>query len=61
MNGENAYFYELFTIPEERSSGVYTAECQEGKIWTHDSEGNHFVVTKNGKATEKLAVSLNAD
>ena len=28
------YFFELFGIPNERRSGVYTANLNEGKIWT---------------------------
>lgn len=28
------YFFEMFGIPTERRSGVYTANLDEGKIWT---------------------------
>ena len=57
-HGESAYFYELFSVSDDRSSGVYTANCSTGQLWTHDSEGNHFTISSDGKAVEKLAVSL---
>ena len=28
------YFFELFGIPTERRSGVYTCNLSEGKLWT---------------------------
>jgi hypothetical protein len=27
------YFFELFGVPSERQSGVYTANLDQGKIW----------------------------
>lgn len=27
------YFFELFGVPNERQSGVYTANLDQGKIW----------------------------
>lgn len=55
------YFFELFGVPSERRSGVYTANLEQGRIWTEDEEGNHFIVYANGDSTEKLSVSFNLD
>jgi len=55
------YFFELFGVPSERRSGVYTANLDMGRIWTEDEEGNHFIVYANGDSTEKLSVSFNLD
>ncbi|OMJ77048.1 hypothetical protein SteCoe_23447 [Stentor coeruleus] len=60
-NGDNAYFYDIFTLPDERNSGVYTIRVDTGKLWTKDNEGNYFEVTTDGKAIERLAVSLNVE
>ena len=57
----NAHFYELFTVSEERSSGVYSADCRTGKVWTKDNEGNYFEVNAAGKGKENLAVSLSME
>jgi hypothetical protein len=57
----NAYFYDIFTLPEERNSGVYTVRVDTGRLWTKDNEGNYFEVTTEGKAIEKLSVSLNIE
>ena len=51
------YFFELFGVPSERRSGVYTANLEQGRIWTEDEEGNHFIIYANGDSTEKLSVS----
>jgi len=61
--GENDYdyFFELFGVPSERRSGVYTANLDMGRIWTKDEEGNHFIVYANGDSAEKLSVSFNLD
>ena len=61
VSGSSAYFYDIFTVPEERNSGVYTIRADTGKIWTKDNEGNYFEVTTTGKAIERLAVSLNVE
>jgi hypothetical protein len=42
------YFYELFGVPTERKSGVYSCACDLGKLWTIDDEGNRFIVFANG-------------
>jgi hypothetical protein len=55
------YFFELFGMPLERRSGVYTANLEQGRIWTKDEEGNHFIVYANGESTQKLSVSFNLD
>ena len=55
------YFFELFGVPSERRSGVYTANLEQGRIWTEDEEGNHFIIYANGDSTEKLSVSFNLD
>lgn len=55
------YFFELFGVPNERRSGVYTANLEQGRIWTADEEGNHFIIYANGDSTEKLSVSFNLD
>ena len=55
------YFFELFGVPSERRSGVYTANLERGRIWTEDEEGNHFIIYANGDSTEKLSVSFNLD
>ena len=59
--GKDAYFYDIFTLPEERNSGVYTARVDQGRLFTKDDEGNYFEVTTEGKAIERLAVSLNVE
>lgn len=61
--GKNDYdfFFELFGIPTERRSGVYSANLKEGKIWTQDEEGNIFFIYANGDSVEKLSVSFNLD
>ena len=56
-----AYFYELFSVPEDRSYGVYTADLKSEVLWTKDAEGNLFSVGAAGGARAKLAVSLNID
>ena len=55
------YFFELFGVSSERRSGVYTANLEQGRLWTEDEEGNHFIVYANGDSTEKLSVSFNLD
>jgi len=50
-SSDDAYFYELFTVPEDRSSGVYTGNCAKGNIWTRDHEGNYFEMDIYGKMT----------
>ncbi len=55
------YFFELFGVPNERRSGVYTANLEQGRIWTEDEEGNHFIIYANGDSAEKLSVSFNLD
>ena len=55
------YFFELFGVASERRSGVYTANLDQGRIWTEDEEGNHFIIYANGDSTEKLSVSFNLD
>jgi len=56
-----AYFYELFSVPEDRSFGVYTADLNAEVLWTKDAEGNLFTMGAAGGAQAKLAVSLNFD
>jgi len=34
---------------------------EQGRIWTEDEEGNHFIIYANGDSTEKLSVSFNLD
>jgi hypothetical protein len=60
-SSEHSYFYELFTVPEDRSSGVYTIDLNAGKLWTRDQEGNHFEIRADGKSCSKLAVSLSIE
>lgn len=55
------YFFELFGVPSERRSGVYTANLEQGRLWTQDEEGNYFMIFANGDSTEKLSVSFNLD
>ena len=55
------YFFELFGIPNERRSGVYTANLDKGRLWTQDEEGNYFIVYSNGDSVEKMSVSFNLD
>jgi hypothetical protein len=42
------YFFEVFGTPQERRSGVYTANLEQGRLWTQDEEGNFFIVYANG-------------
>lgn len=55
------YFFELFGVPTERRSGVYTVDLDLGRLWTCDEEGNFFIVYANGDSVEKLSVSFNLD
>ena len=55
------FFFELFGMPNERRSGVYTCDLDKGRIWTRDEEGNHFIVYANGDSVEKLAVTFKLD
>ena len=55
------YFFELFGVPNERRSGVYTVELEHGKLWTKDDEGNNFIIYSNGESVEKMAVSFDLD
>lgn len=55
------YFFELFGMPLERRSGVYTCNLEQGRLWTQDEEGNFFIVYANGESTQKLSVSFNLD
>jgi hypothetical protein len=60
-NKDFDYFFELFGVPNERRSGVYTANLDKGRIWTLDEEGNHFIVYSNGESVEKMSVSFNLE
>lgn len=60
-SGKDAYFFDIFTLPEERNSGVFTAQLDKGKLFTKDNEGNYFEVNTDGRAIERLAVSLNVE
>lgn len=55
------YFFELFGMPLERRSGVYTCNLEQGRVWTQDEEGNFFIIYSNGESTQKLSVSFNLD
>ncbi len=55
------YFFELFGIPSERRSGVYTADVNVNRLLTQDEEGNVFIIYANGDSVEKLSVSFNLD
>ena len=55
------YFFELFGIPGERRSGVYTADLAKGRLWTLDEEGNMFIIYANGSSVEKLSVSFDLE
>ena len=45
------YFFELFGMPLERRSGVYTCNLEQGRLWTQDEEGNFFIIYANGEST----------
>lgn len=55
------YFFEIFGMPLERRSGVYTVNLEQGRFWTQDEEGNFFIIYANGESTQKLSVSFNLD
>ena len=55
------YFFELFGVPSERRSGVYTANIEQGRLMTQDEEGNIFIIYANGDSVEKLSVSFDLD
>lgn len=55
------YFFELFGVPNERRSGVYTVNLDKGRVWTEDEEGNYFIVYANGDSVEKMSVSFDLD
>jgi len=48
-------------MPLERRSGVYTANLEQGRLWTQDEEGNFFIIYANGESVQKLSVSFNLD
>lgn len=52
------FFFELYGVPSERRSGVYTANLDRGRIWTQDEEGNFFIVYASGDSVEKMSVSF---
>jgi len=52
------YFFELYGVPSERRSGVYTANLDKGRLWTEDEEGNYFLIYANGDSVEKMSVSF---
>lgn len=52
------FFFELYGVPNERRSGVYTANLDRGRIWSQDEEGNFFIVYANGDSVEKMSVSF---
>ena len=60
-DGTLDYFYELFGVPTERKSGVYTCDLAENKLWTADDEGNKFILLANGETQEWIAVSFNLE
>ena len=55
------YFFEIFGMPLERRSGVYSANLEQNRLWTQDEEGNFFIIYANGESTQKLSVSFNLD
>lgn len=55
------FFFELYGVPSERRSGVYTANLDKGRLWTQDEEGNYFLVYANGDSVEKMSVSFDLD
>lgn len=55
------YFFEIFGMPLERRSGVYTVNLEQSRLWTEDEEGNFFIIYANGESTQKLSVSFNLD
>ena len=55
------FFFELYGVPSERRSGVYTANLDKGRLWTQDEEGNYFLVYSNGDSVEKMSVSFDLD
>lgn len=55
------HYFELFGVPSERRSGVYTVNLDQGRLMTQDEEGNVFIVYANGDSVEKLSVSFNLD
>lgn len=42
------YWLQLFSVAEERKSGVFTIQLNEGKIWTRDDESNYFSISADG-------------
>ncbi|EGR33457.1 hypothetical protein IMG5_051980 [Ichthyophthirius multifiliis] len=55
------YWLQLYCIPEERKTGVYSFKLQENIMWTKDDEGNYFSLKSDGEIINKIAVSLNND
>jgi hypothetical protein len=61
MPRDKDYFFEIFGTSQERRSGVYSVDLKFGKLWTHDEEGNTFIVYANGESVERMAVSFDLD
>lgn len=60
-NKDIDYFLQLFGVPNERKTGVFTADLKKKVLWTQDEEGNRFVMHADGELESKIAVSLNVD
>lgn len=52
------YWLELFSVPDERKSGVFTAFLDQKTLWTRDEESNFFSISSTGEVVAKISVSL---
>lgn len=59
MNANRDYFIQLFLPVNEREGGVYTVDIGKGEMLIKDSEGNDFVIDKEGKIKSNISISFN--
>jgi hypothetical protein len=52
------YFDQLFALPKDRKSGVYTVDCGAGSILTIDDEGSVWEVHADGSTQEHIVTPL---
>ncbi|CAD8197924.1 unnamed protein product [Paramecium octaurelia] len=51
------YWVQLFSLPDERRSGVYTIDLERKCIFTRDEEANYFEIDEDGHVVTKLSTA----
>lgn len=47
----------MFSLPDDRKSGVYTIDLERKSIFTKDDEANYFEIDEDGHVTTKLSTT----